>query len=517
MNRTPLFAVIAATAMLILPSAHADAHIYGLTCSNSGSDNLQGALTGGASWTAIDGGAGGAATVAPGDIVELTRLCQGDVLVAKNGLPITGVTITNSTDSETFGSDGINGQVEVKNAQLTLQGLVLESGQNGDVMTNGEVANVFAHDGASVTLSGDSVEGGPLIGVYILRGSSGQILSTTVDSVGASNIAKEDDGIRIEGSSTAVVARSSGPSTTISNNGGNGISLVAGSSLELFDSTVQDNAGVQIFANNASTAHINASGVTITTSPTLAPLIEAFGASSVTIDGTSFVQDQGGNAPAALLVAGASSAVLNAATLSTTGVVAPVAEASANSSLILAGGNSITATGANGMAVQIDHSSSLLHQQGTFFGYSDGAESVSGRGAVLVQSSIELGQGPVASGFGMVWNGGIAVGQNSALRMQSGVHVTGAVQISAASNGYFNCNNNGNSCSGTGAQNEIDGTVECLELVASPDNPSVHVSNPQLIVNSSQAAGSGVVGPANLFGPSSFANTSETANTCLNF
>jgi hypothetical protein len=134
-----------------------------------------------------------------------------------------------------------------------------------------------------------------------------------------------------------------------------------------------------------------------------------------------------------------------------------------------------------------------------------------------MQSSADLGQGPVSGGYGLIWTGALAVGQNSAIRMESGVQVTGSVQISAASNGYFNCNNNGGSCSGTGAANEVDGTVECLELLTTSDNPSVHVSNPQDIVNSSLSAGSGVVGPANLFGASSFSNTNEAANTCLNF
>jgi hypothetical protein len=257
------------------------------------------------------------------------------------------------------------------------------------------------------------------------------------------------------------------------------------------------------------------------------PAIQAVDRSSLTfvpLANTTGDSISGGSA-GAVLVAANSSIVLNGASIQSSSALQPAIEASVMSSIILAGGNNICAgslsgsactPSAGGTAIEVDHSASLLHQQGNTLGFGNGAESITGKGTTLMQSSMELGQGPVGGAFGLVWTGVLSVGQNSAIRMQSGVHITGAVQISAASNGYFNCNNNGGSCSGTGAQNEIDGTAECLELAASPDNPSAHVSNPQLIVNSSLTAGSGVAA-ANLFGASSFATTATAANTCLNF
>src|SRR6185437_4708533 len=104
MQRSLIFLAVAAIATAVSASA-ARAHTYGLTCHNGG-DNLQGALTGTASWTSIDGGLGGSATVGPGDVVELSGICQGDITLANNGVtdgvPVTGVTITNSLGSNTI-------------------------------------------------------------------------------------------------------------------------------------------------------------------------------------------------------------------------------------------------------------------------------------------------------------------------------------------------------------------------------------------------------------------------------
>jgi hypothetical protein len=524
---------------MLLTTGTARATTYGLTCTNTSSDNLENTLLGLASypWNAINGGPGGTQAVKPGDLVELTNICQGDVLISA---ATSGITITNRNHN-TIGIsniDGINGQLAVKNAQLNADGLVLEAGVGTDSMTVGELADVYVNEGGSIRMNDVQLETAPLIGLYLLPGGSAQLIGgTAIENAGSLDTANKNDGIRAEqGSNVTLGSPSGGGGPQVEFNMGNGITLLSGSSLEVlggsvvgFNGNCTQQCGNQIHASGASSVLITGnSTVEVNSSATTQPpLIAVMGASSITIDQTSFVGNvSAGEAPGALLVAAGSTALLNTALVVGTGLAKPVIEASTTASLVLGGGNTVCAgayanptctVSAGGTAIEVDHSSSLIQQLAATVGYtSGGAEAITGKGTVLMQSSMELGQGPVSGAFGLVWSGALSVGQNSAIRMQSGVHVTGAVQISAASNGYFNCNNNGNSCSGAGAANEIDGTVQCLELLATPANPSVHVSNPQLIVNSSLAADSGVA-VANLFGASSFATSTPATNTCLNF
>jgi hypothetical protein len=476
MNRHHLF-VLLALAIAPLEAATGEAHTFGLTCANTGSDNLQGALTGAAAWTAIDGGAGGTITAASGDVIQLTGICQGDIVLAKNGAPISALTIVNSAGNNTVGNDGINGQVEVRSAALTLKGLVLEGGQNNAAMSNGELANVYAHDGAAVTLDGDTVGPGPLIGVFVTRASSAQLLNASITGVGTQNAPKENDGLRVDAASSALVTRTTGQGPTISGNGGNGVTLLAGSSLEFFSGTVQDNGGAQIYATGAS--NVTLSGVGVGSSATsAAPLVQILGGSSATIDTGSAVQNTGGGTvAAALLAASTSSIVLNATTVNATGASQPVIEASGDSSIILAGGNSLSASASGGTVLQIDHSSSLQQVPPAALGYAADADTVSGSAFVQVQSSMDVGVGPVPETDipSLIWSvppgNCILVQQNSAFRMSGGVLIAGAgpapcalnggatsasVVIQQESNAFFNLSQGGTD-SFTGG-----GAVQCL-------------------------------------------------------
>jgi hypothetical protein len=427
---------------LVAGAGDALATPYQLTCGNTAGDHLQASLTGGTAWTSP----ATKAAVVPGDLVELTGTCQGDVVLANvNGVPITEITIANegaTSSSSDFPSDGINGQIEVKNAQLTLQGITLQSGTNGDVMTNGEFANVYIHDNGSATLTGDTIGPGPLIGVYVSRASSAEILSSTVISLGTSNIPKESDGIRVEGSSSVVLARTGSQGTSVLNGSGNGITVVTGSSMEFFDGTVHDNAGAQIYANGASTLSISGVGIETSSTSAMPPLIEVLGGSSATIDTDSFIQNTGGGtASAGLLAASASSVVLNSTTLSTTGVSRPVIEASGNASIVLAGGNNIGATGSGGTVIQVDHSSSVQQQQAGVLGYTPATDTITGGAFIQVQSSLDLGVGvlPNTTDPSLTWSvpsgSCILIQQNSSLRMSGGIAIAGAAPAACSLNG----------------------------------------------------------------------------------
>jgi hypothetical protein len=403
-----------------------------------------------------------------------------------------------------------------------------------------ENAALVLHSGADVLLENGNAELSATSGIWLDR-SAISVLRETVDlnGTGSTGIAYTAGIYATHGSTVRLGDPNGTAAPDIVVNGSvskcpdYGIVLEKNSNLEAYAASIGASGG----ENGCGELYLDAgSSATLQTAfvehPTVAgTAITLLGGSSIVMEpnpfgltGASTVTSGSGGA---LLITGASSVRLNSASISSTGSTVPTIEASGSSNLVLAGGNNICAGSLSGSnctptagatAIEVDHSSSLQHLLATQLGYaaSTTAENVTGKGTVLMQSSADLGQGPVSGGYGLIWSGALSVGQNSAIRMESGVHVTGAVQISAASNGYFNCNNNGNSCSGAGAANEIDGTVQCLELLATPANPSVHVSNPQLIVNSSLAADSGVA-VANLFGASSFATSAPAANTCLNF
>ena len=477
MKRNHLF-VLLALAIASLEAATAEAHTFGLTCANAGTDNLQGAVTGTAAWTSVDGGGGGTATAAPGDVIELTGICQGDIVLAKNGAPISGITIANSAGNNTVGNDGINGQAEVRSAALTLRGLVLEGGQNGAAMNSGELANVYAHDSAALTLDGDTVGPGPLIGVFVTRTSSAQLLNASITGVGTQNTPKENDGLRVDATSSVLVTRTTGQGPSISGNAGNGITLLAGSSFKFFSGTVQDNGGAQIYATGASTVTLSGVGVESSSTTATSPLVQILGGSSATIDTGSAVQNTGGGTvAAALLAASTSSIALNATTVNTTGASQPAIEASGDSSIILAGGNSLSASASGGTVFQIDHSSSLQQVPPSALGYVADADTVSGSAFVQVQSSMDVGVGPVPETDipSLIWSvppgNCILVQQNSAFRMSGGVLIAGtgpapcalnggatsaSIVIQQESNAFFNLSQGGTD-SFTGG-----GGVQCL-------------------------------------------------------
>jgi hypothetical protein len=536
-----LLCALLACAGAIGPASNANAAIYNLVCTTTAGE-VQARLNGSADWTTPPS----KNIPVSGDMIQLVGTCLGDVYVATSGL-----LFTNRNDATTGCADTFNGMFEVAGANITINCLILEcttcsqtttSTTAGTTLsTQTENGALVLHDGAVVLAENDVIQDSQTSGIWLARSSSVTLTNTNVLSNGSGGtgipytagiFAKDSSSVRL-GLDTG------GANNAIESNGGSGcpgygIAIEKGSSLESFDSIIGTQESTRnscgaLYVDSGSSANVeNTVGSPIFNGTAPGPAITVLRASSLVIEPLFFggrpkISSTGGPA---LLIVGASSASLNSVDINSPGSSAPTIEASGDSNLILAGGNNIcagtlsgsTCTGSGGTAIEIDHSSSLQHILATTLGYaSPGAEAINGKGTVLMQSSADLGQGPVSGAFGLVWTGStIAVGQNSAIRMESGVHVTGAVQISAASNGYFNCNNNGNSCSGAGAANEIDGTVQCLELLATPANPSVHVSNPQLIVNSSLAADSGVA-VANLFGASSFATSAPAANTCLNF
>ena len=140
----------------------------------------------------------------------------------------------------------------------------------------------------------------------------------------------------------------------------------------------------------------------------------------------------------------------------------PALEASGSSNVLLSGGNIVTNSAANATAIEIDHSSSLMHIAAAaltaeFAGVpataASAADTITGAGLVQEQSSIDLGVGLVGGLAGLVWTGSITVAQNSSFRLSGGVSISGSVALSQGSNGFFNLTK--------GGSNNVAGGVSC--------------------------------------------------------
>jgi hypothetical protein len=173
-----------------------------------------------------------------------------------------------------------------------------------------------------------------------------------------------------------------------------------------------------------------------------------------------------------------SSITINGTSLTSSGTQQPTLEASGTSAVYLAGGNTIANSGANGTAIELDHTASLYQQDGTMFGYANAADSVSGAGTLLLQSSIDMGQGVLAGNPTMSWNGAISAQQNSSFRLSGGVAITGSVVIEQNSNGFFNDDNGG-----SGSNQTVSGSITCPFI----NVPASHVSSPTSVTAGSFA------------------------------
>ncbi|HEV8014431.1 MAG TPA: hypothetical protein VGP48_02800 [Stellaceae bacterium] len=555
--KTFLLGIVACLATAAL-GQQAQANQFTVNC-------IHNAATDQAAFTTALGGAGypslknGDVIVVNGTNLPGTGLCAGDYRFNPS---ITIVNNTASSSSALVATDGFDGMVEIAGSHVTIDGITLTGASlnpantsNATISSNFNESGALAvHDGGVATVQNSQIGPSQVSGIFAVRSSAVSVVNSTISGNGQGSGGSTfgtNFSAGIFAVDASLVRLGSGNGTngvTIGGNGlqsgsgcpGFGIILAQSSSLDDFVSTIggpssgsasgDANTCGQMIMESGSSARLEATTVTQPDHVSFGNwAIQATDGSTVFLDPNGNVSGAaandtvtsgttGANTSGAILLAGSTSLVMNNATVTAPGTGQATIEASTGSSFLTAGGNTINNATAGGVAVEIDHSSSFLQSKAQNFGFaSGGTENITGKGSVLMQSSMELGQGPTGvPSFSMVWNGTIAVGQNSAIRMQSGSHVTGQVQISAASNGYFNCNNNNNSCSGTGAQNQIDGHVLCLQLTGSPNNPSAHVSNPQLIVDASGVSGSGVV-VANLFGPSSFATSTPAANTCLNF
>jgi hypothetical protein len=474
MQRKSLWLAFSALALAAW-AGPADAVTHPITCDNSTPGQLNTLLTGG--------------SVNPGDTIEITNICVGDVFVQP------GLTLTNDSNSSSLvAADGVQGMVTTAgsaNGTTVINGITLE----GTGTDNGDAANLAVANGAAVNLQNAEVKNAQRDGILVNFGGSLTLMNTKIDGNGVANKSQKNNGIRVK--SQGVINDMIGTNSVIQGNAGFGIQA-QGAYIELSNTDFTSNTTSEIYALNS---YLNLGGGTITASGNL-PAIQAISASSATMFGTTIFGPAG-----AIVAAGASSVITAQSTISTANATIPAIEATGTSSLILAGGDTITNSATGGPAIQVDHLSSLVQQQASKLkpGTPQAVETINGGGSIQMQSSLDLGLGLVSSNPSVTWTLSgteiINIQQNSSFRMSGGATVSGGngVKVQQGSNAFFNTNNGGVNSA----------TTTCVN---SANNPMTHVSNP------------GSVSPAVtdfnlndlLTGVSGAAHPGQT-NSCLNF
>ncbi len=389
----------------------------------------------------------------PGDTIQITGICQQDVTITTPGLTITN---RSGPTGGLNASDGVQGQLEISGATGTIiDGVILGSFSAFSFGSSKDMASLFAHDGAAVTVNASDIENSPLLGVLAARSSKVEITSATSPAIISANgngtadtLPRDNGGIQARDNGTIILGSSDGSQrVTVSNNPADAVAAYRNSSIVIYAAGFTSNTARQVVAESASSAHLTLASTTIDSSSSSSDAIAAVGTSTLQIDaGVSVTGGAGGHA---ISLQGGSALLLQGSNI---GAFAnggpPVIEASSGSVVALAGGNTICSgrlSGSclpdGGIALQIDHVGSLVQVSAADFGYTPATESVFGGGIAVLQSTIDLGLGVISSNPSLTWTtggAGISVVQNSSVRMNGGVTVTGTLVIGQASNGFFN-------------------------------------------------------------------------------
>jgi hypothetical protein len=429
---------------------------------------------------------------ASGDVVEITGLCPQDVAVTVPSLTITNPNYNAVSDPTPalVVADGVTGQLEVSGATGTMiSGLLLGATSSFPFGSTKDLALLYAHDGAAVTLANAMVEFSPLLGVLSARSSEVAILASTIQSNGGNNAdttPRDNGGVQARDNGTVVLGLAGGTlPVTVTNHAFDAVSAYRNSTVILYAAQLTNNTAHQVNIVSASSAYITGNNTASPSTPAttiLAPAgaqaaVQAFGTSTVRVD--SLARITGASGEQAISVNAGSALLLQGSLIAASGS-GPVIEASAGSVLGLAGGNVIcsgslsgsTCTPANGSALEATRVSSLVQVNAAEFGYSPTAEAVTGGGTIQLQSTADLGIGFLSGQPGLAWTtgtDGIPVSQNSSFRMQGGVAITGTVVLSQATNGFANFSN---APSDNTSPNSVT-TLTCSWI----DIPSAHLFN----------------------------------------
>jgi hypothetical protein len=471
------------------------------------------------------------ANLAGGDLVEISGICNQEVTIRKiSPLTIEGTSSGTGTTTEPSPPsspplDGDSNEVVVDGTvSVTFFSLLFGSTTAGVALNPAPTGIPFADlalfnvEGASsATLINSEVTGSPTRGMFAGGASSLTLLSSIVTGNGVDNTNPTDNGgIQVSGSSAldlgsseATLGSSTGNDPSIvSDNAGDGIRLLLTSSLTLWGGTVSGNGNAQLYIGGGSAALLDgndASLVTVTAPSTnTSNAIDVRGGSNVLVEYGVTVTGGTGGAAETIVANGSSTMALQGSFISG-GVV--TLEATGGSLITLDGGNficngtltfgaatpSCTAeTGPDDIAIEIDHVGALNDVGADAeAGFSAAADTITGAGVLQLQSTADLGAGQISGQPSLVWttgSNGISVAQNSSLRLEGGVDITGAIDLAQGSNGFVNRTKT----PGVTNPNTVSAGILC-PFVSVPDshlqlgNNSLAASTPATVVATSFA------------------------------
>jgi hypothetical protein len=415
-------------------------------------------------------------SLSSGDLVEINDFCNQVVEIRTNNVTLSGPAGNSAAPSgppTAFAlTNGVSNQVLVAGAH----GVIIN-----DIMIGASASTVslttsgfdFAGDslltivdGGQVDLVGAQIINSSTRGIYVDGNSEIRAVSSYIFENGIGNTNQADNmGIYASGASSVFLGKSSGTDpTTVASNLGDGIRVAAASSLIVNAGTVTGNSQKQIFAVGSSSVVLN--GGNAFTSNGNVPLVSVSAASNTNTDISVAIEDgssllvenqasvSSGSSGTTIAAYGSGTVMLEGSFIS--GGITTV-QVTGGSLLALAGGNYIcnglltTSTltptctafsGASDVAIEVDHVGAL-DDLGAIagFNFAPQTDTITGPGVLQLQSTADLGAGQISGGPSLLWttgSNGISVAQNSSLRLEGGVTITGAVDLAQGSNGFVN-------------------------------------------------------------------------------
>ena len=250
--------------------------------------------------------------------------------------------------------------------QVTISGITLE-GSSSDL----GYQSVLSIAGANVAIANAQIVNGWRNGIVVGGNGVATILDTALSGNGKAQVMGQCDGIRASDGARLFLGQLNADGTidtsnvvTVEGSVGNGISVLAGSSLTLDGGTVEGSGGNEIFVSGASSASISGATIQQQQAPNVAEAyaVYVYQASKLVLAQSTWID--AGTFGGAALVGSASSLVLMNAELKNNTANYATLWASGVSHLVLSGGNIIDNQAGGGTAVTLDHGSNLRRGPG---------------------------------------------------------------------------------------------------------------------------------------------------------
>ena len=349
-----------------------------------------------------------------------------------------------------------------------------------DIGSN-SLAGISIAPNATVEIANGLIEDNGGDGIDFGEGASVIFISSGFGGSGATNISgNQGAGISMSGGSLVM------DTANIQQNFGDGIDAAFGANVSIGGGTVSNNGGGFNINNatlklrnvtstlnsqappiEASYAMLDIKGGSIAAGPSLGlPAIVAYH-SHGQIDSTTVTAPSNSNA---LAVLGGGEMLLHQTHLASSDINDPTLNITDGSTVISAGGNTITNSGTGATAIQVANASTFHERTDAVVStnFATAADTITGGGIVQMQSNMELGTGATTPS---TWTGAITVAQNSSFRMDGGMSISSSVTLGQGSNGFFN--------TAGGGSNTVTGTVKCTGSsahVAGPNSVTPHVT-----------------------------------------